>query len=542
MLGQMMKQPLLIERLLRHAAQWHSGQEIVTRTVEGGFHRYTYAEAYRRSAKVAHALARRGIKLGDRVGTLAWNTHRHFELYYGISGLGAIVHTVNPRLFPEQIAYIINHAEDRLLFVDLTFLPLVEKLAPQLGTVEAYVLMTDREHMPASTSLPKVLCYEELLEGEPDTYAWPELDEETAAALCYTSGTTAEPKGVLYSHRSTVLHAYAIALPDVFSLGRSETALAVVPMFHVNAWGLPYAAALTGVRLVLPGPGLDGARLHELVTREDVTLMAGVPTVWRMLLDHVKATGGKLSTVKKVVIGGSAAPAGMIREFADMGIFVLHAWGMTELSPLGTANMLDEGERKLPVEEQVALQTSQGRPIFDVEVRITGADGKPLPNDGKAFGELEVRGPWVVGSYFRREGDEAFRNGWFRTGDVSSIDPSGRMRIVDRSKDVIKSGGEWISSIELENIAAGAPGVAEAAVVGLPHPKWGERPLLVVLRRPGATTTAEEVLERYEGRVAKWQVPDEVVFVDSMPHTATGKLLKMRLREMFARHYMGRGE
>ena len=538
MLGQMMKQPLLIPSLLRHAARWHASREIVTRTVEGPIHRYTYAEAWKRSAQVAHALTRLGIRMGDRLGTIAWNTHRHFELYFGISGMGAICHTINPRLFPEQIAYIINHAQDRLLFVDLTFLPLVEKLAPHLKGVEAVVLLTDKAHMPAASPLPRLLCYEELLAPEPTSFEWPEFDEDTASSLCYTSGTTGNPKGVLYSHRSTVLHSFSIALPDVFNLGVNQTMLPVVPMFHVNAWGLPYAACVTGTKLVFPGPGLDGPRLQEMIELEKVTALAGVPTVWRMLLDYLKTSGKRIASVRMVAVGGSAAPASMVREFAEHGVFLLHAWGMTETSPLGTANVLDAQEASLSAEERVALQTSQGRPVYGVDLRITGAEGQELPRDGKAFGNLEVRGPWVVGQYYQTDSAESFHDGWFRTGDVATLDEKGRMRIVDRTKDVIKSGGEWISSIDLENIASGVPGVGEACVVGIPHPKWGERPLLLVVRQAGASLTAQQVLAAYEGRIPTWQVPDEVVFVDGLPHTATGKLLKTKVRDEHARHYM----
>lgn len=536
MLGSMMNKPLLIAPLLAHAARWNGGQEIVSRRCEGDLHRYTYADAYARAGQLAHALTGFGLKLGDRVGTLAWNTYRHLELYFGVSGVGAVCHTINPRLFPDQIAYIINHAGDRLLCLDLTFVPLMEKLAAHCPKIEAYVILTDRAHMP-ETSLPNALCYEDWIAGHPAAYDWPEFPETTASSLCYTSGTTGNPKGVLYTHRSSVLHSYAIAMPDVFNVSRASVILPAVPMFHVNAWGVPYMAPLIGAKLVLPGPGLAGAPMAELVATEGVTLMAGVPTIWRMLLDHLKTTGQRLDKVERVVIGGAACPPGMIQEFTDLGSFVLHAWGMTETSPLGTANNLTPDERALPTADQVARQMKQGRVVSGVDLRITGADGAALPHDGKAFGDLWIKGHWVASGYFGVEADSAFRDGWFMTGDVATIDPEGRMQIVDRSKDVIKSGGEWISTIELENIAASLPGIAEAAVVGLKHPKWDERPLLLCVRKPDSSTTREEVLAAYDGKIAKWWLPDDVVFVPELPHTATGKLLKTKIRQEFERHY-----
>jgi fatty-acyl-CoA synthase len=533
MRGLMMDVPLLISSLIRHADRHHGDTEIVTRTVEGPVHRYSYREAHRRSRRLASALAALGVKPGDRVATLAWNTFRHFEIYYAVSGMGAVCHTINPRLFPEQIAYIANHAEDGVLCFDSTFAPLVEKLAPTLKTVKRYVAMTDRAHAP-STSIGDVACYEELMEGGRDDYEWPEFDERTASSLCYTSGTTGNPKGVLYEHRSTVIHSYAVALPDSLGLSARDVVLPVVPMFHVNAWGLPYACALTGSKLVLPGAKLDGASLYELFEQEKVTVSAGVPTVWMALLAHVKQNNLRLSTLNRVVVGGSAAPPALIRTFQDeYGVQVLHAWGMTEMSPIGTSCTFKAKHVAQPKERRDALQAKQGRTVYGVDLRIVDGDGRELPWDGKAFGDLHVRGPWILKEYFKGEGGAPLRDGWFPTGDVSTIDADGYMQITDRSKDVIKSGGEWISSIDLENAAVAHPAVQEAAVVAVRHPKWDERPLLVVVRKPGAAVTREELLGFYDGKVAKWWVPDDVVFVEQLPHTATGKLLKLKLREEY---------
>ncbi len=532
--GLMMEMPLLISSLIQHADRYHGDREIVTRTVEGPIHRYTYRQAHARSRRLANALTALGVKPGDRVGTLAWNTHRHFELYYAVSGMGAVCHTINPRLFPEQVAFIANHAGDAVLFTDLTFVPLVEKLAPQLVSVKSIVVMTDREHMPKA--LPGALCYEDLLDGHADGYAWPSFDEHTASSLCYTSGTTGSPKGVLYSHRSTVLHAFAKSLPDAFNLSACETVLPVVPMFHVNAWGVPYASALTGAKLVFPGAGLDGASLYQLFEQEKVSVAAGVPTVWMGLLNHVKQNGLKFTSFKRTVIGGSACPPAMIRSLQDeYGVQVRHAWGMTEMSPLGTVCAFKAKHATLGKDERLAVQAKQGRPIFGVEMRIVDDEGKDLPCDGKAFGDLQVRGPWIVSGYFKGEGTP-LKDGWFPTGDVATIDADGYMQITDRSKDVIKSGGEWISSIDLENTAVAHPAVAEAAVVAVRHPKWDERPLLVVVKKPGASVTREELLAFYQGKVAKWCIPDDVVFVEQLPHTATGKLLKTQLRDQFKEH------
>jgi len=534
MLGLMQDRPLLIQQIIEHAALNHGDTEIVSRRVEGDIHRYTYRDAHRRARQVAEALIALGIQPGDRIGTLAWNGYRHFELYYGISGMGAVCHTINPRLFPEQIVYIVNHAEDRLLFVDLNLLPAVEKLLPQLGTVRHVVAMTDRAHLPAGLNIPNLLVYEELLQDRAGTYEWPEFDERTASSLCYTSGTTGNPKGVLYHHRSTVLHAYGSALPDTLGLSARSVVLPVVPMFHVNAWGLPYSGPLVGAKLVFPGPALDGASLYELFEKEGVVFTAGVPTVWLALLNHMRANNLKLSTLKYAVIGGSAAPPAMIEAFdKEFGVEVLHAWGMTEMSPLGTVNHPKARHAALPASELLEVRLKQGRPPFGVDMKIVDDSGKELPRDGKAFGDLMVRGPWITSGYFKGEGGEVLDNGWFPTGDVATLDPDGYMQITDRSKDVIKSGGEWISSIDLENAAMAHPAVAEAAVIGIAHPKWDERPLLIVHRKAGATVDKNELLEFLAGKVAKWWLPDDVQFVDAIPHTATGKILKTRLREDF---------
>jgi 3-(methylthio)propionyl---CoA ligase len=538
LMGQMMQMPLMISSLLTHAARHSADTEIVSKRVEGDVHRYTYRDAELRARKLAQALARLGCEAGDRVGTLAWNGYRHFEIYYGSSGSGLVCHTVNPRLFPEQITWIINDAEDRVLCFDLNFLPLVEKLAPALPTVKHFVLMTDRAHMPAQTGIPGLLCYEELVEAEDGRYTWPEFDENTASSICYTSGTTGHPKGAVYSHRSTVLHAYASALPDAMGSSAQDVILPVVPMFHVNAWGLPYSAALVGAKLVMPGPHLDGKSLYELFESEKVTFSAGVPTVWLGLITYAKQNDLKFSTFKRTVIGGSACPPAMIRTLEDdFGVQVIHAWGMTELSPLGTLSRLKAKHLDLPHDAQRRILEKQGKVIYGIDMQITGDDGKALPWDGQASGNLVVRGPWVIQSYFRRE-ESPLQDGWFPTGDVATIDPDGFMQITDRSKDVIKSGGEWISSIDLENIAMAHPAVHEAAAIACRHPKWDERPLLVVVRKPGQTITREEMLAFYEGKIARWQIPDDVVFVEEIPHTATGKMQKLKLREQFAQHVL----
>lgn len=532
MFGQMMNTPLLISSLLVHAEKAHSRGEIVSRNPEGGIHRYTYADAARRARKLANALSTLGVQQQDRVATLAWNTHRHYELYYAVSGSGAILHTLNPRLFPEQIVYILNHAENSVLFVDAQFLPLIEKLKDQLPLLRHIVVMTPADKLPAS-SLP-LISYEALLDAADDQYQWPEFDENTAATLCYTSGTTGHPKGVLYSHRSTVIHAMAAMAKDALGIGNASALLPVVPMFHVNAWGVPYAATAAGAKLVLPGAGMDGASLYELIDSESVDLLLGVPTVWQGLLQYCDKEDLMLEPVCDVVIGGSAAPISMIKAFHEKhDAFVIHAWGMTELSPIGTVNCRTQAMLEMEDDERFRLQAKQGRPVFGVDIRIVDDQGNAKPHDGVAFGRLQVKGPWIASGYYKQEGGKEWQDGWFDTGDVATIDEQGYMAIVDRAKDVIKSGGEWISSIDVENIAVGHPAVAECAVVGVPHPKWDERPLLLVVTRPDATLSKEEMLAFLDGKIAKWWMPDDVLFVDSLPHTPTGKLLKRQLRDEY---------
>jgi fatty-acyl-CoA synthase len=537
----MMNMPLQIASLIRHADRYHGDTEIVSRLVEGGIHRYTYRDAHRRARQLANALGALGVRAADRVGTLAWNGFRHFEIYYATSGSGVVCHTINPRLFPEQIAYIVNHAQDQYVFFDLTFLKLVEGIAPHCKAVRGWVAMTDKEHMPQGSAV-ELLCYEDLINAHSDAYQWPEFDENTASSLCYTSGTTGNPKGVLYSHRSTVLHAYAACLPDAMSLSARDVVMPVVPMFHANAWSLPYAAPLVGCKIVFPGAALDGASVYGLFEAEQVSMSAGVPTVWLGLLQHVQQNNLKFTTLRRTVIGGSACPPAMIRAFEETyGVQVLHAWGMTEMSPLGTVCTLKAGHLALDREAQYAIQFKQGRAIYGVDMRIVDDSGKDLPWDGKAFGDLLVRGPWITSEYLKGEGGNPLRADehgadWFPTGDVATIDPDGFMQITDRSKDVIKSGGEWISSIDLENTAVAHPAVKEAAVIGVSHPKWDERPLLVVVKKPDARVTREELLKFFEGKVAKWWIPDDVAFVDELPHTATGKLLKTKIREDFKAH------
>jgi 3-(methylthio)propionyl---CoA ligase len=539
--GLMMPVPLTIPSLIEHADRHHGDAEIVSRRVEGDIHRTTWRQLHRRSRQLANALAGNGIRMGERVATIAWNGYRHLELYFAVSGAGSVLHTINPRLHPEQIAWIVNHAEDSALFFDLTFLPLVEAIAPHCPTVRHWVLMTDRAHMPASPGIAGLLCYEELVGSHSDQFAWPEFDESTASSMCYTSGTTGHPKGVLYSHRSTVLHTMAAALPDALNVSARDVILPVVPMFHVNAWGLPYVGAMVGCKLVLPGPHLDGKSLYELFEAEQVTCSAGVPTVWQGLLAHMEANKLGFSSMKRTVIGGSACPPAMIRLFEDKyGVHVLHAWGMTEMSPLGTASTFKPKHLAQSAEDRMRLQAKQGRVLFGVDMRIVGDDGGDLPWDGSSFGDLLVRGPWVLREYYKEDSSgagplvrDADGRAWFPTGDVATIDPDGYMHITDRSKDVIKSGGEWISSIEIENIAVSHPAVAMAACIAAPHPKWDERPLLVVMKKAEAQVTREELLAHYDGKVARWQVPDDVVFVEAIPLGATGKMLKARLREQF---------
>ncbi|NDY90760.1 3-(methylthio)propionyl-CoA ligase [Ideonella livida] len=546
MMGRMMQMPLLISSLLTHAERHAGDTEVVSKRVEGDLHRTTWAGVAQRSRQLAQALARLGCEPGQRVGTLAWNGHRHLEIYYGTSGSGLVCHTINPRLFPEQIAWIVQDAADAVLCFDLSFLPLVEKLAPSLTTVRHLVLMTDREHMPAASTLPGLLCYEELLAAEDGRYHWPDLDENTASSICYTSGTTGHPKGAVYSHRSSVLHAYAAALPDAMNCASQDVILPVVPMFHVNAWGIPYAAALVGAKLVLPGPHLDGKSLYELFEGERVSFSAGVPTVWLGLITYMKAQGLKFSHFRRTVIGGSACPPAMMKTLQeDFGVEVIHAWGMTELSPLGTLSKLKSKHLTLPAEARQRLLEKQGRVIYGIDMAIIDDDGVSLPWDGKSSGNLVVRGGWVIERYLGSQASPLVsvdgQPGWFPTGDVATIDADGFMQITDRSKDVIKSGGEWISSIDLENVAMAHPAVHEAAVIAARHPKWDERPLLVVVRKPGASLSREDMLAFYEGRIAKWQIPDDVVFVEEIPHTATGKIQKLKLREQFRGHALPTG-
>ncbi len=536
--GLMMEVPLLISALIGHADRHHGDVEIVSRRVEGDLHRCTYRGLHARARQMANALAALDVRQSDRVATLAWNGYRHMELYFAVSGSGSVLHTINPRLHPEQIAWIVNHAEDKLLFFDLTFLPVIEAIAPHCRTVRKFVAMIDRDRMPAQSKV-ELLCYEDLIDTHSDRFSWPQLDERLASSLCYTSGTTGNPKGVLYSHRSTVLHAYAEVAPDALNLSTNDTVLPVVPMFHVNAWGLPYASPMAGAKMVMPGPNLDGKSLYELFEAERVTVSAGVPTVWQGLLAHTEANGLKFSTMKRTVIGGSACPPAMTKTFEEKyGVHVLHAWGMTEMSPLGTVCSFKPKHTAMSEEARRALQAKQGRVLFGVDMKIVGEDGGELPWDGKAFGSLLVRGPWVLREYFKGEGGNPLQTGeggegWFPTGDVVTIDADGYMHITDRTKDVIKSGGEWISSIEIENIAVSHPAVAMAACIAVVHPKWDERPLLVVVKKAGAEVTREQLLAFYDNKVAKWQVPDDVAFVESIPLGATGKMLKNKLREQF---------
>jgi len=533
MLGLMQSQPMLISGLIEFAERHHGDAEIVSRRVEGDIHRYTYKDSAKRARQVANALDGLKLAFSDRVATLAWNGYRHFELYYGVSGSGRVLHTINPRLHPDQIAWIANHAEDQVLCFDLSFLPLVQAVHAKCGSIKHYIVMCDEDQLPKDSGVPDLISYESWIGAQSDNYTWPSFDENTASSMCYTSGTTGNPKAALYSHRSSTLHAYAAALPDVMSISARDAMLPVVPMFHVNAWGIPYSAALTGAKLVFPGPGMDGKSIYELIEVEKVTYAAGVPTIWQMLLGHMKPAGLKFSTLKRTVIGGSACPPAMIHAFReDYGVEVLHAWGMTEMSPLGTLCTLKNKHDALPEDEKMQIRLKQGRCIYGVDMKIVDPEGKELPWDGKTFGDLYVKGLWVVREYFKGEGGAPLVDGWFPTGDVGTIDADGYLQITDRSKDVIKSGGEWISSIDVENIAVAHPAVAMAACIGIKHPKWDERPIIAVVKKPGAEVTREELISFYEDKTAKWQIPDDVVFVEAIPLGATGKILKTKLREL----------
>ena len=537
MLGLMQNQPLLISSLIDFAERHHGDGEIVSRRVEGDLHRYAWRDVAARSRRVANALDGLKLAFSDRVATLAWNGYRHLELYFGVSGSGRVLHTLNPRLHPDQIVWIANHAEDQVLCFDLSFLPIIQAVHARCTTVKHWIALCDADKLPKDSGIPNLQSYEAWIGAQSATYRWPEFDENSASSMCYTSGTTGNPKAALYSHRSTILHAYAAALPDVMCLSARDSVLPVVPMFHVNAWGIPYSAALTGAKLVFPGPALDGKSIYELIEAERVTYAAGVPTIWQMLLGHMKPGGLKFSTLKRTVIGGSACPPAMITAFREeYGVEVLHAWGMTEMSPLGTLCTLKNKHLTMPEAEQMKIRLKQGRAIYGMDMKIVDAAGAEQPWDGKTYGDLLVRGPWILGEYFKGEGGNPLRpdaqgQGWFPTGDVATIDADGYMQITDRSKDVIKSGGEWISSIDVENIAVAHPAVAMAACVGMKHPKWDERPVVVVVKKPGAEVSKEDLLKFYEGKTAKWQIPDDVIFVDAIPLGATGKMLKTRLRE-----------
>jgi len=533
MLGLMQDYPLLVQTILDHAALNHSEREMVTRSIEGPIRRYTYHDLRVRALRVAKALTNEGVVMGDRIATMAWNTDRHMEAWYGIMGIGAISHTLNPRLFAEQLVYIINHAEDKLLFVDLTFVPVVEAIADKIPSIKKFIILTDDAHMP-DTALPNAIAYETWLSSHDADFTWASFDENTAAGLCYTSGTTGNPKGVLYSHRSNVLHGLMANQPDVFGLRSQDNVLPIVPMFHANAWALAFAAPAAGACMVMPGAGMDGKSVYELLENEKVTCSAAVPTVWLGLLQYLEENNLKLPHLNSVAIGGAACPRMMMEKLeSDYDVEVLHAWGMTEMSPIGSTGNLKYASQNLSPEEKIDLKLKQGRSPYLVEMKIVDDEHNDLPRDGKTSGHLLVRGPSVSSAYFRHDDEILDKDGWFDTGDIANIDEMGYMQITDRDKDVIKSGGEWISSIEIENTAVGCEGVAEAAVIGIAHPKWTERPLLIIVRKPYSDVSGEEILAYLKGKIATWWIPEAVEFVDEIPHTATGKIQKMTLREQF---------
>ncbi|MAR78627.1 MAG: long-chain fatty acid--CoA ligase [Rhodospirillaceae bacterium] len=536
MLGLMQNRQLLVSSIIDFADKNYGDVEIVSKTDSNQVHRYSYSEATYRIKKLINALKNIGLKKGDKVATLAWNDHRHFELYYAISSMGAILHTINPRLFEEQIIYISNHAEDSILFFDQSFANLVNNISKKLVSVKKYVIMKS-EKSDLNIKLDNIISYENFIDHKVKDLDWPNFKEEEACSLCYTSGTTGNPKGVLYSHKSTLLHAWATSMPDTLCISASSVVMPVVPMFHANAWGLVYAAPMTGAKLVLPGSDLDGESIYKIINDEKVTISAGVPTVWLMLLNYMDQNRGSIMSVKNLVIGGSAAPKSMIKEFSDKyNVTVLHAWGMTEMSPLGTVCRLLPKHNDLSIASKFDLKAKQGRAIFGVEMKITDDSGVEMPRDGKSFGNLKVKGPWVAEAYYKEPKKILDEEGWFNTGDVATIDPDGFMQITDRSKDVIKSGGEWISSIDLENIAIGHEKILEACVIGIPDTKWDERPLLLIVQDKKSELTKKEVLDFFVGKVAKWWIPDDVIFLEELPHTATGKLLKSKLRDEFKNH------
>jgi len=533
MLGLMQNHQLLISSLIEFAERHHGEGEIVSRRVEGDIHRYTYKEVAVRSRQVANALDAQKLQFSDRVATLAWNGYRHLELYFGVSGTGRVLHTLNPRLHPDQISWIVNHAEDSVLCFDMSFLPIVKAIHARCPTIRTFVALCDADKLPADSGVPGLISYEAWIAAQSSNYKWPSFDENSASSMCYTSGTTGNPKAALFSHRSTLLHAFAAALPDAMSISSRDTILPVVPMFHANAWGVPYSAAMTGAKMVFPGPAMDGKSIFELIESEKVNFAAGVPTIWQMLLSHMQAGGLRFSTLKRTVIGGAACPPAMIAAFNDdYGVEVLHAWGMTEMSPLGTVCTLKNKHLSMSSEEKMKVRVKQGRGIFGVDMKIVDGNGQELPWDGKTYGDLLVKGSWIISDYFKGEGGSPLVDGWFPTGDVATIDADGYMQITDRSKDVIKSGGEWISSIDVENIAMAHPAVAMAACIGMKHPKWDERPIIAVVRKPGAEVSRDELIAFYEGKTAKWQIPDDVVFVEAIPLGGTGKMQKTKLREL----------